>query len=105
VTLFVAHYLPVWSSVSLCVSMSVSPYLSSSMCLCLSSSVCVCVCVQKLLNNPTYIGLKHKRVRGHRYDELIDEFLHAVTRRSLSLSVCVSVCPYVTLRLSLSLSV
>lgn len=36
---------------------------------------------EQLLNNPTYIGLKHKRVRGHRYDELIDEFLHAVTRR------------------------
>ena len=37
------------------------------------------------MNNPTYIGLKHKRVRGQRYDELIDEFLQAVTRRSVDL--------------------
>ncbi len=28
-----------------------------------------------------YIGLKHKRVRGAKYDELIDEFLEAVIRR------------------------
>jgi len=36
---------------------------------------------QKLVNHTTYIGLRHKRVRGQRYDELIDEFLRAVTRR------------------------
>ena len=28
-----------------------------------------------------YIGLRHKRVRGQRYDDLIDEFLTAVVRR------------------------
>jgi len=45
------------------------------------------MCVQQLVNNPTYIGLRHKRVRGQRYDDLIDEFLQAVTKRSVGLSV------------------
>lgn len=35
----------------------------------------------KLLMDEDYIGLKHKRVRGGAYDELIDEFLHAVIKR------------------------
>jgi len=36
---------------------------------------------QKLLDMPEYIGLRHKRVRGDRYDRLVDEFLRAATRR------------------------
>ncbi|MEE6473048.1 hypothetical protein FKM82_009832 [Ascaphus truei] len=36
---------------------------------------------ETLLNDPLYIGLKHKRVRGKQYDELVDEFMQAVTNK------------------------
>ncbi|XP_068137659.1 NADP-dependent malic enzyme isoform X2 [Hyperolius riggenbachi] len=36
---------------------------------------------EELLKDPLYIGLRHRRVRGKAYDDLVEEFMKAVTDR------------------------
>eukprot|EP00891_Asterochloris_glomerata_P000579 jgi/Astpho2/579/e_gw1.00013.23.1_t len=53
----------------------------------LPPSVCLPVCLdagtdnEELLESPYYVGLRHKRVRGEAYQELLDEFLEAARLR------------------------
>lgn len=43
-----------------------------------------------MLKDPLYIGLRHKRIRGQAYDDLLDEFMEAVTSRYV-IYLCYSV--------------
>jgi malate dehydrogenase (oxaloacetate-decarboxylating)(NADP+) len=39
------------------------------------------LCVQSLLKDPLYMGLRIKRTRGKEYDDLIDEFMSSCVKR------------------------
>lgn len=39
------------------------------------------LCVQNLLKDPLYMGLRIKRTRGKEYDDLIDEFMSSCVKR------------------------
>lgn len=36
---------------------------------------------EKLLNDPMYMGARHKRITGNEYDDFVDKFIQAVKRR------------------------
>lgn len=51
------------------------------------------VILQALLKDPLYIGLRHKRVRGQAYDDLLDEFMKAVSDRYGHIYLQFIICP------------
>lgn len=51
------------------------------------------VILQALLKDPLYIGLRHKRVRGQAYDDLLDEFMKAVSDRYSHIYLQFIICP------------
>ena len=57
------------------------------------SALCLHVFLQALLKDPLYIGLRHKRVRGQAYDDLLDEFMKAVSDRYDHIGLEFLVCP------------
>ena len=56
---------------------------------------------QELLKSPFYVGVKHQRVRGDAYYELIDELMSAVKRRH---AISTTDCKFFRLMLSACLT-
>ena len=55
---------------------------------------------ESIRNDPYYIGLKQKRVRGQNYDELLSEFFeacHAAYGRNVLIQVRISIYIYMSI--------